>query len=540
MPIRAHCQSVLSSALHDLRSTRLNVSYARVQSLASLRPLSHAGTVLPTQRATLGIALWNGGFRMHSNSAEAPRPGKKRRSGGEVVAMASAQDTGSNKVPHTVGATVRVTGLTLTDHTFELPLDHTGEMPGTIKVFVREVVATNRAGDTKLPYLVYFTGGPGFESPRPAELGGWIACATEKYRVLLLDQRGTGRSTPITTASVLAQGTPEQQAAYLANFRADSIVKDMEAIRRSWLSESIKLTTLGQSFGGFCTLTYLSMYPEGLERSLVTGGIPPVAPGCAADLVYSHLIKRVLAQNVKYYQRFPGDVEQIGKVVKYIEAKGGRVPLPGGGDLTPQGLQWLGINLGFAGGMESLHFFFETAFDGTGELSHIFKRSYENMLNVDTNPIYALLHESIYCQGAASRWSASRVVHERSADFDAVAAANEGRPVLMTGEMIFPWMFDDIASLRPLKEAANLLAAKSDWPPLYDVEVLRRNEVPVAAAAYYEDMYVEMALSQQTANEIKGIRLWVTSEYMHSGVREDGPRIFSRLLAMTRDELPIR
>ena len=45
--------------------------------------------------------------------------------------------------------------------------------------------------------------------------------------------------------------------------------------------------------------------------------------------------------------------------------------------------------------------------------------------------------------------------------------------------------------------------AKSDWPPLYDVEVLRRNEVPVAAAAYYEDMYVEMALSQQTANEIK-------------------------------------
>jgi hypothetical protein len=30
---------------------------------------------------------------------------------------------------HTVGATVQVQGLTLTDHTFVVPLDHTGAMP---------------------------------------------------------------------------------------------------------------------------------------------------------------------------------------------------------------------------------------------------------------------------------------------------------------------------------------------------------------------------------------------------------------------------
>ena len=54
--------------------------------------------------------------------------------------------------------------------------------------------------------------------------------------------------------------------------------------------------------------------------------------------------------------------------------------------------------------------------------------------------------------------------------------------------MVFPWMFEDLAELRPLKQAANLLAFKSDWPKLYDESVLQTNNVPVAATSYYEDM----------------------------------------------------
>lgn len=34
--------------------------------------------------------------------------------------------------------------------------------------------------------------------------------------------------------------------------------------------------------------------------------------------------------------------------------------------------------------------------------------------------------------------------------------------------------------------------------------------------------------------------MWVTNEFLHSGVREDGPRVFKTLLAMARDEEPIR
>lgn len=62
--------------------------------------------------------------------------------------------------------------------------------------------------------------------------------------------------------------------------------------------------------------------------------------------------------------------------------------------------------------------------------------------------------------------------------------------------MIFPWMFEDLAELRPLKQAAQLLAFKSDWPALYDRPTFATNNVPVAATCYYEDMCVLCVLIQ--------------------------------------------
>ncbi len=62
-------------------------------------------------------------------------------------------------------------------------------------------------------------GGPGFEGPRPSEPSAWIKAALSSHRVLLLDQRGTGRSAPITTANLARRGAPQQQAEYLSLFR---------------------------------------------------------------------------------------------------------------------------------------------------------------------------------------------------------------------------------------------------------------------------------------------------------------------------------
>ena len=60
-------------------------------------------------------------------------------------------------------------------------------------------------------------------------------------------------------------------------------------------------------------------------------------------------------------------------------------------------------------------------------------------------------------------------------------------------------MFGDYGELQPLREAAELLAAETDWPVLYDVEKLAHNPVPGAAAVYYDDMYVERSFSEETA-----------------------------------------
>src|ERR1700712_1550976 len=100
--------------------------------------------------------------------------------------------------------TSRIPGFVLTEHVVAAPLDHASPGDGrTIEVFAREVVAAGRE-DEELPWLLFLQGGPGGKSPRPGDGGGdgWLRKATRTHRVLLLDQRGTSRSTPLTGRTV--------------------------------------------------------------------------------------------------------------------------------------------------------------------------------------------------------------------------------------------------------------------------------------------------------------------------------------------------
>jgi hypothetical protein len=105
---------------------------------------------------------------------------------------------------------------------------------------------------------------------------------------------------------------------------------------------------------------------------------------------------------------------------------------------------------------------------------------------------------------------------------------------MFTGEHVFPWMFEDYAALRPLREAADLLATL-EWPKLYDASRLGTCTVRAAAAVYADDMYVERSFSEETAELVPSLRIWLTNEYEHNGLRADGSRILDRLIKLARD-----
>ncbi|MCX4672324.1 alpha/beta hydrolase [Streptomyces sp. NBC_01381] len=407
-----------------------------------------------------------------------------------------------------------------TDHRFTVPLDHSAPHGPTIEVFAREVVDPARGGE-QLPWLLYLQGGPGGKAPRPsAGSPGWLPQALKTHRVLLLDQRGTGRSTPVTARTAARFVSAAQLAAHLAHFRADAIVADAELIRRQ-LCGGETWETLGQSYGGFITLTYLSHSPEGLRACYVTGGLPGLA--ATADDVYARTYPRVRERVLDFYARYPHDAPRLRKIADRLAADD--IRLPGGDRLTIGRLRALGLALGMGDGFERIHWLLDESLDADGELTDTFLHQVEALTGFTDNPLFAVMQESLYGQGSApGNWAASRAL----AGFPEFA--EDADPLLLTGEMIYPWMFREIRGLRPFADAADLLARRGDWPSLYDPHRLAANQVPLAAAVYHDDMYVDAGLSLRTAREVGATRVWVTNEWEHDGVTASGGRVLARLM----------
>ncbi|MFJ3553589.1 alpha/beta fold hydrolase [Streptomyces sp. NPDC090114] len=428
----------------------------------------------------------------------------------------------------------RQPGVVLTDRRFTVPLDHDNPSGETIELYAREAVASDKAGQD-LPWLLYLQGGPGFGANRFIGKQAWLGRALEDYRVLLLDQRGTGHSTPVNRQTLPLRGGPAAQADHLTRFRADSIVRDCEAIRPE-VTGGAPWTVLGQSFGGFCTVAYLSTAPEGLDTALITGGLPSL--DAHADDVYRAAYPRIERKVAAHYARYPQDVERARRIADHLLTHD--LVLPNGYRFTVEAFQSLGIMLGGGEGSHRLHHLLEDAFVRTPagpELSDAFQEQAQGLLSYAGHPLYALVHEAIYGQDARpTAWSAERVRAEFPR-FDAAKTLAGDEPLLFTGETIHPWMFDNDPALRPLRETAELLAARTDWTPLYDPARLAVNEVPVAAAVYHDDMYVDTAHALTTARTIRGLRTWVTDEFEHDGLRAGGPRVLDRLLALVRDEV---
>lgn len=406
--------------------------------------------------------------------------------------------------------------MIITDYKFSVPLDYSNKDGEKISIFAREIFRKENKNKS-IPYLIFFQGGPGYESPRPLADSGWIKRASEDYKVLLLDQRGTGLSTPII-GDALPNMSDAELANYLTFFRADNIVRDAEMIRDQLIGKN-KWSLLGQSFGGFCAMHYLSFYPDSLDKVFITGGIPPLS--AHPDDIYRSTYKRVIEKNKLFYKTFPNAHANVNKIANYLEDN--EVFLPNGDKLLMERFQQLGLNLGFSDGMATLNFLFERAFIDN-KLSYPFLKNMLSLQTFDTNPIFTVLHEACYAQGFSTNWSAQRILSEYP-EF----SINKKEKLFFTGEMLFPWMLDYYKMLNPFKRAANILADKSDWSILYDENNLRKNNVPIAAAVYTNDMYVDREYSMDLAKIIPNISVWETEIFEHNALRSNGKKVLDLL-----------
>ena len=396
--------------------------------------------------------------------------------------------------------------LTVEEHTLTVPLvwgdpsDHR-----TIDIFARVVA---REGGEALPYLVFLQGGPGHEAPRPFHSStspAWLDEALAHYRLVLLDQRGTGRSTPVGDQD-LERGA-SAVAEHLTHLRADAIVRDCEAMR-----EHLGATTwsvLGQSFGGFTTLAYLSTDAASLEDVFITGGLSAV--GRHPDDVYALCYDKMRDASERYYRRFPEHRDVMRRLVDLADA--GDIVLPDGEVVSRSRLRSMGSALGTNDGWQSVWSLLER-----DPSSNAFRYDLMHAMPYDgRNPLYFAFHESSYADGHATRWSAERT---EPTDF-------RDDPTLFTGEHIRREWTDTVPAFQPWRDVA-LELAEFEWPRVYDAAAIAASGATGAAAVYVNDVYVPYEFSLETAKLVPGVQLWQTSEHEHNGLRS-GP-VLSHLI----------
>ena len=467
-------------------------------------------------------------------------------------------------------ASYYVPGMYVEDHAIDVPLDWRGLEPAllamgltlragafpdpiagapeSLKLFYRVLCAPEHVHDD-LPLLVFLQGGPGGEGPRPTSpaVDGWIAEALKRFRVILPDQRGTGRSSHVSGRTIAALGERSSaagadpahtQAEFLKRLLAPSIVRDLEYLRLT-VFEGKPWVTLGQSYGGFLTLAYLSAYPTGISAAFVAGGIPHV-PASAGE-VYAHTFPRMAMKTRQYYERYPEDAARVAAVADRLSA--GDVVLPDGSPFTVARLQLLGSDFGMKPSFERMHWLFDHAFeaadggvpaDPTGaELSDAFLMGVLDRTTTRQNPLYWTLQELIYADGTCAPigWAAERERAGRP-EFDAGA-----RPLLFTGEACFPWMFAEMPELKPFAPAMELLMTDTEFDRVYNPVRLAANEVPLQAAVYFDDMYVDAKLQLDTLSRVGASHAWVTNEFEHDGLH--GDTVFAHLFteALERGDL---
>jgi pimeloyl-ACP methyl ester carboxylesterase len=171
-----------------------------------------------------------------------------------------------------------------------VPLDRSGKTPGTIALTVERKAASAAPGQSA---VIALAGGPGQAADPLGELlGRTIAPALTTRDLLVFDQRGTGKSSPLncpvfsniaalenTTESTLApliELCALQIGPARGSFTTQESVEDIEAIRHT--AGYKKLVLYGTSYGTKVALAYAERYPQHVESMVLDSVVPSNGP----------------------------------------------------------------------------------------------------------------------------------------------------------------------------------------------------------------------------------------------------------------------
>ena len=328
--------------------------------------------------------------------------------------------------------------------------------------------------------------------------------------MLMLDQRGTGRSTPIGTLPGLTGG---EQAEYLAHFRADAIVRDAELIRRELGVE--RWSVLGQSFGGLCVMTYLSIAPEGLREAFVTGGLAPLGP--RIDDVYRATYARTLERSRRYYERYPDDRERVRALRERLEARR-RPPAvgrPADRAAPAPARRHAGHERRRRGA--ALHP------RAAGRLARLPPRR-RGGARLRAQPALRRAARGVLGRrrrDALGGASACCPPSTRTSPSCSSASTSSRGCSRTTGR----W---PRCARRPTSSpstSGRACTTPSAWPPTRCRSPPRSTPRTCTSSGRF---------SEETAAHIRGLRPWLTNEYEHNGLRADGERVLGRLIDLAR------
>ncbi len=170
--------------------------------------------------------------------------------------------------------------------TWEQPLNRAEPDGETIELFVARLKST--ALEPANDAFTVINGGPGGSSvDLLVDFGAAFRAFTRERDVLVIDQRGTGRSSPLTCDAVADEPTePDEEEIKRLTlecieklprdpryFTTTVAVQDLDALRAELGYD--QLSVYGVSYGTRVTQQYMRMYPDQTRVAIIDGVVPP-------------------------------------------------------------------------------------------------------------------------------------------------------------------------------------------------------------------------------------------------------------------------